>query len=193
MKNEAVNVLGTNFDVFIPKLRQPKVVIRGAAKEYDYEEFVAEILQTNPGFDDSDVIKVVHHKRMKNDNTSKWMYFLEVRGRTLSKIVDKHLNIDFKSQIVREYVDVLRCYKCQKYGHKSASCNSQIVCGKCGGRHEFNDCKESVVQCINCKEANEKNKTKCDTSHVCGSSVCSYQAEMIEKQKDKINYNNQHD
>lgn len=157
LKNEAVSVLGAEYDVVIPKVRLPKVIIRGVSKEYDYKEFVSELIQTNHSLDDNDVIQVVHHKKVKYQSSTKWLYVLEVSGKTFAKIVDKYLNIDFKSQIVREHVDVLRCYKCQKYGHKSTNCSSQTVCGKCTGQHEFKNCSEAIIECVNCKFLNEKN------------------------------------
>lgn len=185
---EAANVLGNNFQVYVPKPRHPKVVIRGIDKEYNYENLVEEIKQTNPGFDTEDSIKVVHHRQTKDRNETKWMYFLEVNGRTFRKIVDKHLNIDFNSYIVREFVDVLRCFKCQQYGHKSNSCNSDVRCGNCGGPHEFRSCSASVSQCFNCISWNDKNKTNLSSDHSCGSWKCHQQIDMIKKQKEKINY-----
>lgn len=142
---ETKKLLGKNFEVYIPKLRCPKVVIRGIGKEYAYDDFLNELIGTNPGFDDEDFIKVVHHKLIKQNDVTKWMYFLEVSGRTFRKVVDKYLNLDFNSHVVREYVDVLRCYKCQRYGHKSASCNSELVCSKCGDGHDFKSCQAEVA------------------------------------------------
>jgi len=39
----------------------------------------------------------------------------------------------------------LRCFKCQRYG-----CRGDRRCGKCGGEHEFSECKEKMVKCGTC-------------------------------------------
>lgn len=189
LKDEATNAMGHNFEIYIPKLRLPKVVIRGVGREYANDEFVNELMQTNPGFDENDHVKVVYHRQVKQHNGTKWMYFLEVSGRTYSKIVDRHVNIDFQSQVVREYVDVLRCYKCQQYGHKSTNCNAEEICGKCSGNHKFSCCNEANLQCMNCKAYNTQYQTNLSVDHVCGSRSCHQQIEMMKKQKERINYN----
>lgn len=193
LRQETEKVMGNGYDVYIPKFRRPKVVIRGVQKEYNYDDFRNELIGTNPGFDDDDALKVVHHKQIKLNNVTKWMYFIEVSGRTFDKIVDRYLNLDFNSYLVREYVDVLRCYKCQKYGHKSALCKSQQSCGKCGGLHDFKNCQADFVECVNCKEHNERNSIKVAVSHVCGSSECHIQIAAMKKQKERIDYNSQAD
>lgn len=114
---------------------------------------------------------------------------MEVSGSTFKKIINRSFNLDFNSHVIREYVDVIRCYKCQKYGHKSGSCSSQVACGKYGLNHDFKGCQAKEVHCINCKAHNDRTGGNVTVSHICGTYNCYVQEEMIQRQKEKIDYN----
>jgi len=44
----------------------------------------------------------------------------------------------------------LRCYQCQKFGHRKNSCLRPAVCAECGGRdHQESDC-HADPHCVNC-------------------------------------------
>ena len=43
----------------------------------------------------------------------------------------------------------LRCYNCNRYGHKGTHCRSSQRCKKCGGNHSHLDCTNSM-RCVNC-------------------------------------------
>ena len=55
--------------------------------------------------------------------------------------------------------EVVRCYKCQKFGHKAPSCHARKEkCTVCSGPHEVQHCpiktthrQESTTTCPNCK------------------------------------------
>lgn len=55
-------------------------------------------------------------------------------------------------EVTVDYGRPLRCFKCQRLGHKSAFCRSEaahcIKCGKAG--HVIKDCKEEA-RCVSCK------------------------------------------
>lgn len=60
--------------------------------------------------------------------------------------------LGFMSFSVRPYVpDLLRCYKCQKFGHVAAVCRGKQWCARCGGEHEYGKCGQGVnPKCCNC-------------------------------------------
>lgn len=56
-----------------------------------------------------------------------------------------------------EYVDVLRCNKCQRFGHFIRECTFTEVCRKCHKQHATNTCTEEVLnKCSNCISENKK-------------------------------------
>ena len=60
--------------------------------------------------------------------------------------------VGFMSFYVREFVPpLIRCFKCQRYGHVAAMCKGSQRCGKCGGNHEYGLCGEDQERrCCNC-------------------------------------------
>ncbi|XP_048239179.1 uncharacterized protein LOC125372732 [Haliotis rufescens] len=44
----------------------------------------------------------------------------------------------------------LRCFKCQKFGHGSKSCDHSVICQRCGADHDSINCT-SEIKCPNCK------------------------------------------
>ncbi|GJQ68660.1 hypothetical protein Trydic_g19267 [Trypoxylus dichotomus] len=42
---------------------------------------------------------------------------------------------------VKDYSNVLYCFKCLKVGHKSKDCKGELTCKKCAGGHDLKDCK----------------------------------------------------
>lgn len=54
---------------------------------------------------------------------------------------------------VKEYIDVVRCFKCQGYGHIGKVCNDKKdTCGRCAGAHRTEKCEaeNDKLQCVNC-------------------------------------------
>ena len=43
----------------------------------------------------------------------------------------------------------LRCYNCNRYGHKGIHCRSSQRCKKCGSNHSHSDCT-NPMRCVNC-------------------------------------------
>ena len=46
-------------------------------------------------------------------------------------------------KVERDY-KILQCFKCQKLGHTSASCNNKQVCVRCGEEHQHKECNNEV-------------------------------------------------
>ena len=55
----------------------------------------------------------------------------------------------------------LRCYKCQKFGHGTRSCQGHMICHICGGDdHESLDC-EQPAKCSNCHGQHKASSKQC--------------------------------
>lgn len=53
---------------------------------------------------------------------------------------------------VNQYIPpVLRCFKCQRYGHGISQCTTRLRCVRCGENHSFEECpRKETPKCINC-------------------------------------------
>ena len=59
---------------------------------------------------------------------------------------------------------IIRCFKCQKFGHISAKCQSGEKCGHCSENQLFRDCpnKNQENKCANCNLNHPSNYIQCD-------------------------------
>lgn len=73
----------------------------------------------------------------------------------------KKINVSFYSLKVRLFIpSPLRCFRCQKFGHRSTQCESIEIC-VCGKPlHEGHPCK-GPIQCINCGGSHSVRSEEC--------------------------------
>lgn len=63
----------------------------------------------------------------------------------------KRICIDFDRYRVVNYISIMRCYRCQKYGHLANNCSEEPNCVKCAATdHVQKDCKSETECCSNC-------------------------------------------
>lgn len=91
--------------------------------------------------------------RRDGEETTKENWVVECSGRVRNLLRERDkIYIGWECCRVKDYVDVARCYKCQRYGHVAKVCLNKEVCSFCAGEHKFADCKakDDQVQCVNC-------------------------------------------
>jgi len=95
--------------------------------------------------------------------------------------------IEWESCKVQDYVDVTRCYKCQRYGHVAKYCSSQSSCSHCAGEHDYKECpdkeKNEKVSCGNCKRDKRERY-----DHSVGSKKCPAYEIAVKRLNEKIDY-----
>ena len=72
--------------------------------------------------------------------------------------IPKFVHLGWKRYRVSTYVpEPVRCYNCQKFGHKAINCRSKTKCPICSGNHLYNECvamenkEERRTVCPNCR------------------------------------------
>lgn len=75
------------------------------------------------------------------------------------------LKLGWKASFVRDYINVLRCFKCAQYGHISRRCNNDVTCHLCSENHTTSECVSVNKKCINCMLACEFQNAKYDINH----------------------------
>ncbi len=77
---------------------------------------------------------------------------------TFASTPPSYVRIGIKDHKTTEYnAPVVRCYKCQKFGHVSSSCGGRTTCPKCAGGHSFNECPLNSTTAIMTKNGNTSN------------------------------------
>lgn len=80
----------------------------------------------------------------------------------------KRLCIDFERYRIVQFLPIVRCYKCQQFGHYASNCKNRQQCVKCSDDHSIKDCKSSTECCANCYFKNASG----DTAHRADSPDC---------------------
>lgn len=107
-------------------------------------------------------------------------------------LAERPVYYKFESVWAEDYKDILQCYQCHGYGHRSGDCKVKVqVCGKCGeSGHKFKECKSSTACCVVCTRFNTatKDARKVPTDHDAKSSRCPSRRKRLELLEESINY-----
>lgn len=189
LKNEVERKLGQQYEVKEVSKWKPRLKVVGIEEDLPEEDLKQCIIKQNSFIrNDSDLkIKVV--KKTK----SGFMAILEVDAELFRSIMD-HGKLKIKWNICKvfECLDILRCYQCLGFNHKSVDCRSVKgnvqVCAACGGDHKERDCKSKEMRCINCVRANEKLGLKLDINHKAFDRECTVLMKQLERRRERIDY-----
>jgi len=71
---------------------------------------------------------------------------------SFSKKMPESINFGYEKKRVRPYVPpVIRCFKCQQYGHGTDQCHGRVRCPACSQGHEWKECpNKSAPKCARC-------------------------------------------
>ena len=109
--------------------------------------------------------KVVEAKRMKKKTTPKkttqenpgtdQTKYIPLRCVILSfdrKSLPEVVTMCYQSFQVKQYIPpVIRCYRCQNFGHNITQCRGNTRCVRCGGKHSFQECEQKdSPKCMRC-------------------------------------------
>lgn len=90
---------------------------------------------------------------------------------------------------VFEQLNVLRCYKCNAFGHTAADCNeTQHFCPRCAENHEIKDCKSKILKCINCVRSSQRLNISLDVNHSVWSTKCKVFERKINQKRQTTRY-----
>jgi len=99
----------------------------------------------------------------------------------LQKAIQEKIKLGDQRYIVEEYKRksrVIKCNKCQGWGHVHRYCSKPAKCGKCAGNHETNSCRiTSGFKCAHCGK-----------DHQAGSNECEIYKEKVAKFSTRYNY-----
>jgi len=129
----------------------PTVLIYDVDRDVESAKLSGMIEEQNQelGLDKESVVPLFM-KGSKAEEQVWWMVWCSVRPSHFKTLVGKSLYIG-KCR-VKEYVDIVRCFKCQRFGHRAAKCQAKVdSCGRCAVQgHRAKDCQGGPVKCANC-------------------------------------------
>ena len=113
--------------------------------------------------------------KRKADNSFMGLIKVAFKSREkLQKAIDDKIILGDQRYIVEEYrrrSRVIKCNKCQGWGHVHRYCNRSAKCGKCAGNHETTSC--AITTGFKCAH--------CGKDHQAGSNDCAIYKEKLAK------------
>jgi len=89
--------------------------------------------------------------------SQRMMVIAEVNAKTHDVILEEERmkvewNICKVLYRVKNYIEILRCFKCCGYYHFARNCKKEVACGQCAGKHVSRECKDKTKECVNCED-----------------------------------------
>ncbi|GBM04430.1 hypothetical protein AVEN_35599-1 [Araneus ventricosus] len=163
--------------------RKPRIVIYGVDNDLTKYEVQENLVSqnndmTSEGFE---VLSSFQGKQGKN-----WIIQLNPDAYQRIKNRDR-LNVGWTRLKFREYLRVMQCYKCYRYGHIRERCRNDESCVRCGEGHRSTNCEKSM-KCKNCSFHNSIFATKFKTDHLANDINCKIRSKEIEFLQSQIDY-----
>ena len=148
--------------------RLPKNKIDG--QPYTDDELEEEMLARRP---DTNLLRA-SYKRLKSYDAKngKRVFIISVNKEAAESIEsDPYFFVGVESVKAQPKIDLIQCYRCQKYGHTTKDCclnDDESICAKCADAgHRTKDCTSEEKKCICCERESLDGKGYCAMSDLC--------------------------
>lgn len=180
--------LGDSYEVVLPKIKMPRLRITNIDPELEKDDILDKLKHHNQSIQCMDIQIIAVIGRKYRDNVYNDIV-VEVNGAAYKQLMEMgKLRLPWRECKVFEHLYLVRCYKCCGFLHKSSECKKSQKCSNCSGQHKFAECKSKIICCVNCKDSNNKYKTKLDTKHNAWSKECQILKRHHTKLANKIEY-----
>lgn len=192
LQNVAKAKLADNYNISVPKGIAPKIIVYNVPNNAvdNMDEFTDKVLRQNCRSDCTQAFLKFNHKYIPR-NKRNFNVVMEVDVTNFKELVERgRIFVGWGSYRIEEYVHVLRCYKCWRYGHRASACSQKNeTCPLCNGEHRSNACSSSSVECTNCRHAAEVLKIpNIEYNHTVFDKNCKSYSRALELVKSRINY-----
>lgn len=180
------------YNIEEPKIKKPTIIVINVEKKYidkDLGEIKRCISDQNCLLQGENMQKFKVLRKYVKNKSNVGNIILEVENDIYATLLsEERLNIGWKRCKVFEYVNVVRCFKCARYGHFAEKCKNETTCFNCAGSHMTTECQEQYVKCINCFNAKEKLKLNISYDHTAYDRECASYIKIREREFEKINF-----
>ncbi|XP_068202426.1 uncharacterized protein [Palaemon carinicauda] len=177
--------LGKNKSTYIlPNIKGklfPKIRIENIPEYYANESIIDCIKDKNPWIENLvqnvDHFKMVANLKTKVKGTRHIVIKCSPKVRKNIKVRGDKLNVLGNCVMIYDTYHVIRCVKCQEFGHRTLDCTQKLICPKCGKEHQMKDCTAKKATCV-----------YCHGRHITGSKSCQRYKEEEKKIKEATDH-----
>lgn len=150
---------------------------------------------------DEKLFKVEMMWNLKGKSIKYTNYVIEVDASVHKKLIrEGRINEGFAQRRVSEYIDILQCKSCWRFGYLKLTCTFPPCCKICAGEHSSEECPapETKPVCSKCVRHNSSSSKPISTSHSVAADNCPIRINRIKRlkihfkapQKKLINFRN---
>ena len=163
-------------------LYDPCILISGIPRSIGDNEFLKELTFRNGAPDPG--TKIIRRISPSNSSVDKIIVrsSADFRDRILKL---NRVFVGAGSYLVDDHVHIIKCFKCQRYGHFAKNCSHETACGICSESHITRECpnRGGTLRCINCVRGK-----KPSADHTTNWNKCPYLLNAIISQTESTNY-----
>lgn len=174
-----------------PSKINPSIIIYDVEPKDEVEQLKEEFINKNFDSLDKETLEnlkgeiIFRYNYKTPKNRMNWV--VQLPAILFESLVNRgRICILWRSYRVKEYLNIMRCFKCHGYGHKAENCeSSEQLCECCGDKGHFKkDCPtKNTPKCINCI----RNRRK-DYFHSVRDSSCPEYKRQVDIYRNKIKW-----
>ena len=184
------NEMSEKYEVKIPNNIEMTIVLTDMTFKYSENELISKLNKQNNILENSkiEIIKIFETKR---NNGTIYNAKLKINNESYIKVISaQKLNVGGEKCRVFDGTQIIQCFKCKGFNHKSIDCRNEITCLKCHGNHNTKQCnKEYIHKCINCKRMNSKLNLGLDENHETTDKECPVYVNKLKLKKKRMGLN----
>jgi len=121
-------------------------------------------------------------KKLSRADSTFITYLLYLPDALASVLLTKgrHL-LNFHTILIKKYIRITRCFKCNCYGHTFHNCQFEVYCTKCSLGHDTKNCNSDSYSCVNCTSLKDDD---IDCSHPANSPKCAVYQRLLKQDDD---------
>lgn len=167
LKENIENKLGSNYNINKCENKKPRIKILGVRENIGEERLILALKNQNEILKNAVMEVKAFWKSRGVDESYSAVVELDVKSYN-SVLEKKRVNIEWDKCLVKDGINVQRCFKCLGFNHSSNKCKeAEKVCCRCAKVHLGIgiQCSENELNCINCVKVNKELNLNLDTKH----------------------------
>lgn len=170
-----------NYDIINKQPKMIKLIFFNIRDDWSLETLLSYLLQES---DDASQITIIEKKGSRYPNLEHWV--LLIPRQLALNFFHRKIFIGLQRLYFKRYVSLIRCLKCQVFGHHYTKCTNNQYCSLCQDEHNWKNCTAKSPTCVNCYFSNTDQQTDYDINHSSADRSCPYYLHLREKLSSSI-------
>ena len=147
-KEKKFGMYNCQFTIKSAPKQKIKGILHGISLDMDLEDIKEELENTNT-IKIEQIYRLQKFDKIKRGKIDTETIIIEYGQEVAFPL---HTHLGYRKITIKQFIPYpTRCFKCQRFGHVSKNCRSNVKCPICSGPHKFEDCdQKDTKKCCNC-------------------------------------------